>query len=131
MSRLFTVIVEFRVHGKRRSSNFLELQFALLRGFCYTARAFGRKGRSGKLQKELTEMNRETTTLCVMAVLAMATLALPTPSYPNNAFSGFAEAFVCPKSRFSATTIFNDLSSFDKMVVNSTTCTNALKGLAV
>ena len=56
MSRLFTVIVEFRVHGKRRSSNFLELQFAPLRGFCYTARAFGRKGGSRKLRKELTGM---------------------------------------------------------------------------
>lgn len=64
-------------------------------------------------------MNRETTTLCVMAVLAMATLALPTPSYPSNVFSGFAEAFVCPKSRFSAVTIFNDLrfdlSSFETL----------------
>ena len=127
MSRLFTVIVEFRVHGKRRSSNFLELQFALLRGFCYTARAFGRKGGSRKLRKELTEMNRETTTLCVMAGLAMATLALPTPSYPGNAFSGFAEAFVCPKSRFSAAKVSYDLSSFDKMVVNSIACTKHAK----
>ena len=56
--------------------------------------------RSEKLQKELTEMNRETTTLCVMAVLAMATLALPTPSYPSNAFSGIAENLVCLESRF-------------------------------
>ena len=131
MSRLFAVIVEFRVHGKRRSSNFLELQFAPLRGFCYTARAFGRKGGSRKLRKELTGMNRKTTTLCVMAVWAMAILALPTPSYPSNAFSGFAEGRVCLKSRSSATTIFNDLSSFDKMVVNSTTCTKRAKGLAV
>ena len=65
-------------------------------------------------------MNRITTTLCVMAVLAMATLALPTPSYPSNALSGFAEVPVCLKPRFSAATIFNDLSSFDKMVMNST-----------
>ena len=130
MSRLFTVIVEFRVHGKRRSSNFFELQFALLRGFCYTARAFGRKGGSRKLRKELTEMNRITTTLCVMAVLAMATLALPTPSYPSNAFSGFAEAFVCPKSRFSAAKVSYDLSSLDKMVVNSTTCIKRTKSLS-
>ena len=83
--------------------------------------------RSEKLQKELTEMNREMTTLCVMAGLAMATLALPTPSYPSNAFSGFAEAFVCPKSRSSAAKVFYDLrsglSSFDKMVVNSATAT--------
>ena len=44
MNRLFKVIFEFWFHGKRRSSNFLELQFAPLRGFCYTARAFGQKG---------------------------------------------------------------------------------------
>ena len=75
-------------------------------------------------------MNRITTTLCVMAVLAMATLALPTPSYPSNAFSGFAEIPVCLKSRSSATTIFNDLSSFDKMVVNSTTCTKRAKSIS-
>ena len=91
---------------------------------CYnTRRDSGKKVMSGKLQKELTEMNRITTTLCVMAVLAMATLALPTPSYPGNAFSGFAEAFVCPKSRFSAAKVSYDLSSFDKMVVNSATAT--------
>ena len=75
-------------------------------------------------------MNRETTTLCVMATWAMATLALPTPSYPSNAFSGFAEAFVCPKSRFSAAKISYDLSSFDKMVVNSPTCTKHTKSLS-
>ena len=131
MSRLFTVIVEFRVHGKRRSSNFLELQLAQFRGFCYTARAFGRKGGSRKLQKELTEMNGKTTTLCVMAVLAMATLALPTPSYPSNAFSGFAEVLVCLKSRFPAAKISYYLSSFDKMVVNSATCTKCAKSLSV
>ena len=51
-------------------------------------------------------MNRETTTLCVMAVLAMATLVLPTSSYPSNAFSGFAEVLVCLKSRFPAARIF-------------------------
>ena len=51
-------------------------------------------------------MNRETTTPCVMGVLTMATLALPTPSYPSNVFSGFAEAFVCPKSRFPAAKVF-------------------------
>ena len=90
---------------------------------CHTACAFGRKGRSGKLQKELTEMNRITTTLCVMAVLAMATLALPAPSYPSNAFSGFAEVLVCLKSRSSAEKVFYDLRSFGKMVVNSTTAT--------
>ena len=95
---------------------------------CYnTRRDSGKKVMSGKLQKELTEMNRETTILCVMATWAMATLALPTPSYPSNAFSGFAEGRVCLKSRSSATTIFNDLSSFDKMVVNSTTCTKRAK----
>ena len=130
MSRLFTVIVEFRVHGKRRSSNFLELQFAPLRGFCYTACAFGRKGGSRKLQKELTEMNGKTTTLCVMAVWAMAILALPTPSYPSNVFSGFAEIPVCLKSRFSAAKVFYELSSFDKMVMNSTTCTKRAKSLS-
>ena len=73
------------------------------------------------------EMNRKTTTLCVMAGLAMATLALPTPSYPGNAFSGFAEVPVRLKSRFPAAKVSYDLrldlSSFDKMVVNSTTCT--------
>ena len=42
---------------------------------------------------------------------------------PSNAFSGFAEAFVCLKSRFSAAKVSYDLSSFDKMVVNSITCT--------
>ena len=99
---------------------------------CYnTRRDSGKKVMSRKLQKELAEMNRKTTTPCVMGVLAMATLALPTPSYPSNAFSGFAEGRVCLKSRSSATTIFNDLSSFDKMVVNSTTCTKRAKGLAV
>ena len=104
-----------------------EEQELLKTSSCHTARAFGRKGRSGKLQKELTEMNRITTTLCVMAVLAMATLASPTPSYPSNAFSGFAEAFVCPKSRSPAAKVFYDLrldlSSLDKMIVNSTTAT--------
>ena len=99
---------------------------------CYnTRRDSGKKVRSRKPKKELTEMNRETITLCVRATWAMATLALPTPSYPSNAFSGFAEAFVCPKSRFFAATIFYDLRSFDKMVVNSTTCTKRAKSLAV
>ena len=50
-----------------------------------------------------------------------------TPNYPSNAFSGFAEAFVCPKSRFPAAKVSYDLrsglSSFDKMVVNSATAT--------
>ena len=87
--------------------------------------------RSEKLQKELAEMNRKTTTLGVMVVLAMVTLALPKPSYPSNVFSGFAEVPVCLKLRFSAATIFDDLSSLDKMVVNSTTCTNRAKSLAV
>ena len=50
-----------------------------------------------------------------------------TPNYPSNAFSGFAEGRVCLKSRSSATTIFNDLSSFYKMVVNSTTFTKRAK----
>ena len=49
------------------------------------------------------------------------------PTTPSNAFSGFAEAFVCLKSRFSAARIFYDLrldlSSLNKMVVNSTTAT--------
>ena len=96
---------------------------------CYnTRRDSGKKVMSGKLQTELTEMNRETTTLCVMATWAMATLASPTPSYPSNVFSGFAEVFVCPKSRFSAAKISYDLSSFDTMVVNSTACTKHAKG---
>ena len=43
--------------------------------------------------------------------------------YPSNAFSGFAEAFVCPKTRSPAAKVSYDLSSFDKMVVNSITCT--------
>ena len=99
---------------------------------CYnTRRDSGKKVMSGKLQKELAEMNRETTTLCVMATWAMATLVLPTPSYPSNAFSGFAEAFVCPKSRFSAAKVSYDLRSLDKMVLNSTTYTKRAKGLAV
>lgn len=50
-----------------------------------------------------------------------------TPSYSSNAFSGFAEVPVCLKSRFSAARIFYDLrldlSSLNKMVVNSTTAT--------
>ena len=75
-------------------------------------------------------MNRETTTLCVMATWAMATLALPAPSYPSNAFSGFAEVLVCLKSRSSAEKVFYDLRSFGKMVVNSTTCTNRAKSLS-
>ena len=49
---------------------------------------------------------------------------------PSNAFSGFAEVLVCLKSRFSVVTIFNDLSSFDKMVVNSTTCTIRAKSFS-
>ena len=53
------------------------------------------------------------------------------PSYPSIAFSGFAEVPVCLKSRFSVVTIFNDLSSFDKMVVNSIACTKHAKVLAV
>ena len=88
---------------------------------CYnTRRDSGKKVMSRKLQKELAEMNRKTTTPCVMGVLAMATLALPTPSYPSNAFSGFAEVLVCLKSRFPAAKVFYELSSFDKMVINST-----------
>ena len=50
-----------------------------------------------------------------------------TPNYPSNACSGFAEAFVCPKSRSPAAKVFYDLrldlSSLDKMIVNSTTAT--------
>ena len=76
-------------------------------------------------------MNRNKTTLCVMAGLAMATLALPTPSYPSNAPSGFAENLVCLKSRFPTAKLFYDLRLFDKMIVNSTTCTNRAKSLAV
>ena len=53
------------------------------------------------------------------------------PSYPSNAFSGFAEAFVCPKSRFPTAKHFYDLRLFDKMIVNSTSCTNRAKSLAV
>ena len=58
-----------------------------------------------------------------------------TPSYPSNAFSGSAGVPVCLKPRFSAARISHDLrldlSSFDKMVVNSTTCTKRTKSLAV
>ena len=54
-------------------------------------------------------MNRETATLCVMATWAMATLALPTPSYPSNAFSSVAEVLVCLKSSFYAARISHDL----------------------
>ena len=72
-------------------------------------------------------MNRKTTTLCVLAAWAMATLVLPTPSYPSNAFSGFAEVFVCPKSRFLTAKHFYDLRSLDKMVLNSTTYTKTTK----
>ena len=53
-----------------------------------------------------------------------------TPSYPSNAFSGFAEVPVCLKSRFSAAKISYDLSSLDKMVVNSTTCIKHAKRLS-
>ena len=53
---------------------------------CYNARRdSGKKVMSGKLQKEMAEMNRETTTLGVMTVWTMATFALPTSSYPANA----------------------------------------------
>ena len=75
-------------------------------------------------------MNRETATLCVLAAWAMATLALPAPSYPSNAFSGFAEVPGCLKSRFFAARIFYDLSSLDKMVVNSKTCIKHAKSLS-
>lgn len=75
-------------------------------------------------------MNRKTTTLCVLAAWAMATLVLPTPSYPSNAFSGFAKALVCLKSRFSAEKVFYDLRSFGKMVVNSATCTKRANSLS-
>ena len=50
---------------------------------------------------------------------------------PSNAFSGFAEAFVCLKSRFPTAKISYDLRSLDKMVLNSTTYTKRAKGLAV
>ena len=53
------------------------------------------------------------------------------PSYPSNAFSNFAEVLVCLKSRFPAAKVFCDLRSLGKMVVNSTTCTNRAKSLAV
>ena len=50
-----------------------------------------------------------------------------TRGYPSNALSGFAEAFVCPKSRFPTAEVSydlrSDLCSFDKMVVNSATAT--------
>ena len=103
---------------------------------CYnTRRDSGKKVMSGKLQKELTEMNRETTTLYVLVVLAMVTLALPAPSYPSNAPSGFAEVPVCLKPRSPAAKVSYDLrsglSSFDKLVVNSTTCIKHAKVLAV
>ena len=50
--------------------------------------------------------------------------------YPSNALSGFAEALVCPKSRFSTARIFYDLSLFDKMIVNSATCTKLAKSIS-
>ena len=53
-----------------------------------------------------------------------------TPNYPSTAFSGFAEVPVCLKHRPPAATIFYDLRSFDKMVVNSTTCTKHAKCLS-
>ena len=90
------------------------LSYAIIRGVIS-----GKKVMSGKLQKELAEMNRKTTTLYVLVVLAMVTLALPTPSYPSNAFSGFAEGRVCLKSRSSAARISHDLrfdlSSFETL----------------
>ena len=103
---------------------------------CYnTRRDSGKKVRSRKPKKELTEMNRETITLCVRATWAMATLALPAPSYPSNAPSGFAEVPVCLKPRSPAAKVSYDLrsglSSFDKLVVNSTTCIKHAKVLAV
>ena len=56
------------------------------------------------------------------------------PSYPSNAFSGFAEVPVCLKSRFPAAKTFYDLrldlSSFDKMVVNSIACTKHAKSFS-
>ena len=100
------------------------LSYAIIRGVIRAKR------KEWETTKGTDRMNRKTTTLCVMAVLAMATLALPTPSYPGNAFSGFAVAFVCPKSRFSAAKVSYDLSSFDKMVVNSMTCTKHAKSLS-
>ena len=64
-------------------------------------------------------MNRETTTLYVLVVLAMVTLALPAPSYPSNAFSSVAEVLVCLKSSFYAARISHDLrfdlSSFETL----------------
>ena len=51
------------------------------------------------------------------------------PSYSSNAFSGFAEALVCPKTRSPTAKISYDLGSFDKMVVNSTVL-NTLRVLA-
>jgi hypothetical protein len=53
-----------------------------------------------------------------------------TPNYPSTAFSGFAEVLFCRKSRFSAAKIFYDLRPFDKMVVNSTTCTKRAKSFS-
>ena len=57
--------------------------------------------------------------------------ASPTPSYPSNAPSGFAEVLVCLKSRFPSAKHFYDLRLFDKMIVNSTTCAKRAKSLAV
>ena len=98
---------------------------------CYnTRRDSGKKVMSGKLQKELAEMNRKTTTLYVLVVLAMVTLALPAPSYPSNAPSGFAEVPVCLKPRPPAAKTFYDSRSLDKMVVNSKTCTKRAKSFS-
>ena len=53
---------------------------------------------------------------------------------PSNAFSGFAEVLVRLKSRSPAAEVSYDLrsglSSFDKMVVNSTTCTIRAKSFS-
>lgn len=53
-----------------------------------------------------------------------------TPSNQSNTPSGFAEAFVCLKSRFPAAKVFYDLRSLDKMVVNTKTCTKRAKSFS-
>ena len=61
--------------------------------------------------------------------MAEGQCVLTTPSYPCNAFSNFPEVPVCLKSRFFTANNFYDLSSFDKMVVSSMTCTKCAKSL--
>ena len=53
-----------------------------------------------------------------------------TPSNQSNTPSGFAEVPACLKPRSPTAKDFYDLRSFDKMVVNSTTCTKRVKSFS-